>query len=122
MGIAQACLERILEIDPAHFYGAPYVLMGTILAARPGLAGGDAEKARMYFEKAIELSQGRFYFAQYHYAKYYAVRVQNKKLFLRLIQEVMGSQPDQLAAVCLINTVMKQKAKKLLAMSEDLFF
>ena len=122
MGIAQSCLERILEINPAHFYAAPYVLMGTILAAKPGLAGGDADQARVYFEKAMEINQGQFYFVHYHYAKYYAVRVQNKELFIELIQKVMDGQTDKVSATCLINAVMKQKAKKLLAMSEDLFF
>jgi len=122
MGAAQSCLERVLEIKPTHFYAAPYVLMGTILGAKPGAAGGDADQARLYFEKAMEISQGQFYFVQYHYAKYYAVRVQNKELFVKLIQEIIDGQPDRLSTVCLINSVMKQKAKKLLAMSEDLFF
>ncbi|MFO7738956.1 MAG: TRAP transporter TatT component family protein, partial [Desulfatiglandaceae bacterium] len=81
-----------------------------------------ADQARLYFEKAMEISQGQFYFVQYHYAKYYAVRVQNKELFVQLIQDIIDGQPDRLSAACLINSVMKQKAKKLLAMSEDLFF
>jgi hypothetical protein len=121
MGIAQSCLERILEMNPAHFYAAPCVLMGTILAAKPGLAGGDANRARVYFEKAMEISQGQFYFVHYNYAKYYAVRVQDRALFTELIQKILDGQPDQLPEACLINSVMQQKAKRLLAMSEDLF-
>jgi hypothetical protein len=122
MGVAQSCLERILEIDASHFHAAPCVLMGTILAARPAMAGGDAAQAKVYFEKAMEISKGQFFFVHYHYAKYYAVRVQDKALFLRLLQEIVDGRPDRLPGVCLINSVMQQKARKLLAMSEDLFF
>ncbi|MFH1933816.1 MAG: TRAP transporter TatT component family protein [Pseudomonadota bacterium] len=121
MGIAQACLERVLELNPGYLYGAPYVLMGTILAARPGLAGGDALKAKVYFEKAIEVSKGKFYFVQYYFARYYAVRIQDRRLFRKLAQEAVQGHPSELKDACLINSVMQQKAKKLLDMTEDLF-
>lgn len=121
MGIAQACLERVLELNPGYLYGTPYVLMGTILAARPGLAGGDAHQAKVYFEKAMEESKGRFYFVQHYFAKYYAVRIQDRRLFQKLAQEAVQGHPSELKDACLINSVMQQKAKKLLDMTEDLF-
>ena len=121
MVMAQACLERILEINPGYFYGAPRVLMGTILAARPGVIGGDADKAKMYFDKAMQVSEGKFYFVHYYFARYYAVRIQDKRLFQTLIQVIVQGNPSELKEVCLINTVMKEKARKLLEMTEDLF-
>jgi hypothetical protein len=121
MGIAQACLERILELNPDYFFGAPHVLMGTILAARPGLAGGDAVKARVYFEKAMQVSKGKFFLVHYYFARYYAVRTQDKELFLTLIKQVTQGHPGELKEVCLINSVMKEKARKLLETTEDLF-
>ena len=121
MGIAQACLERILELNPDYFFGAPHVLMGTILAARPGLAGGDAARAKVYFEKAIEVSEGKFFLVHYYFARYYAVRTQDKDLFLALIQDVTEGHPGELKEVCLINSVMKEKARKLLEMTDDFF-
>jgi hypothetical protein len=121
MGIAQACLGRVLELNPGYLYGTPYVLMGTILAARPGLAGGDARQAKVYFEKAMEVSKGKFYFVQYYFARYYAVRIQDRRLFRKLAQEAVQGHPSELEDACLINSVMQQKAKKLLDMTEDLF-
>jgi hypothetical protein len=121
MGIAQACLGRVLELNPGYLYGTPYVLMGTILAARPGLAGGDAPQAKVYFEKAMEVSKGKFYFVQYYFARYYAVRIQDRRLFRKLAQEAVQGHPSELKDACLINSVMQQKAKKLLDMAEDLF-
>jgi len=121
MGIAQACLGRVLELNPGYLYGTPYVLMGTILAARPELAGGDARQAKVYFEKAMEVSKGKFYFVQYYFARYYAVRIQDRRLFRKLAQEAVQGHPSELKDACLINSVMQQKAKKLLDMTEDLF-
>ena len=121
MGIAQACLRRVLELNPGYLYGTPYVLMGTLLAAKPELAGGDAPQAKVFFEKGMEVSKGKFYFVQYYFARVYAVRIQDKGLFQRLAQEVVQGHPSDLKDVCLINSIMQQKAKKLLGMTEDFF-
>lgn len=122
LSVAQACLEKVLEIKPDYFYGAPYILMGSVLAARPGSFGGDVKRAKACFEKAMHLSHRKFFLAHYNFARYYAVRVQNKELFLKLIKEVDSSPADELKDVCLINAVMKQKMKNLVEISEDLFF
>ncbi len=122
LGIAQACLERVLEIKPDYFYGAPYILMGSRLAAVPGPLGGDEARAKEYFEKAIEVTHGKFLLAHYFFARYYAVRVQDKELFSKLIKEVECAPADELAEVCLINAVVKDKTRRLMDRSEDLFF
>ena len=122
LGAAQACLERILEIQPDYFHGLAYLMMGSICAAMPAAFGGKAGLAKTYFEKAMGVSQGKFLLAHYYFAKYYAVRVQDKELFLKLAKEVEGSPSDGLKEVCLINAVMKKKTKQLLGKSEDLFF
>jgi len=118
---AQACLERILDITPEYFYGASYIMMGSILSARPRFLGGDEVKAKEYFEKAVRMSHGKFLLAHYYFAKIYAVRVQNKELFLKLIEEIDSTSPDELNEVCLINSVMKEKTKHLRHMMEELF-
>jgi tetratricopeptide (TPR) repeat protein len=122
LGAAQACLERVMEIKPDFFHGLSYIMKGSISASMPVALGGKADRAKTYFEKAIGVNNGKFLLAQYYFAKYYAVRVQDKELFLKLIKEVEGRPSDGLKEVCLINAVMKKKAKRLMEMSEDLFF
>ena len=121
LSIAESCLERVLEISPDYFYGTPYLLMGATLAARPKMLGGDAGRAKEYFEKAIALTQGRFLLARYYFARYYAVRVQDKGLFLKLIKDIDRVPPEDLKEACLINAVTKQKTRALIQMSEELF-
>ena len=118
--LAEACLKRVLEIEPDFYYGAPYVLMGAILAARPKMLGGNAPEAKSYFEKAIALSDGKFLLAQYYFARYYAVRIQDKKLFLTLAEEVAKAEPGDLKEACLINQAVKRKMAALAEMTDEL--
>ena len=119
--LAEACLKRVLEIEPDFYYGAPYVLMGAILAARPKMLGGNAPEAKSYFEKAIALSNGKFLLTQYYFARFYAVRVQDKKLFLALAKEVAEAEPGDLKEACLINQAVKRKMAALAEMADELF-
>jgi len=122
LSLAQECLNRVIELDPGYFYGSPYIINGSMLAARPKILGGNAAKAKEFFTKAISESKGRFFLAQYYYAKYYAVRVQDKELFLGLIEEVQQAPLDQLKEACLINSAIKEKMKGLKEIADELFF
>ncbi|MBW2205542.1 MAG: hypothetical protein JRG79_01425 [Deltaproteobacteria bacterium] len=122
LGAAQACLKKVLELDPEYFHGLPYILMGISLSARSPMFGGDVAEAKVFFEKALDLRERKFLLAQYYYARYYAVRVQNKKLFFELLDEIGQGKTAPLKDVCLINTMAKEKAAHLKEMSEDFFF
>ncbi len=121
LSVSEACLKRVLELDERFFYSAPHILMGANLAARPPLLGGSPEKARVHFEQALQENHRKFYLAQVYFAKYYAVRVQDKALFLRILAEVIHGNPGELKEVCLINRVMQTRAKELAKLAEDLF-
>lgn len=118
---AEACLRRVLEIDPLYLHGLPHILMGVSLSVRPPLLGGNPEKARAHFEAALKESDGKFFLTQVYFARYYAVRVQDKALFERLLQEVVAGDPEALKDVCLINQVMKKRAESLQKSKDDLF-
>lgn len=119
--LAQACLERIMDLDPEYFYGLPYVLMGVIYSARPKMLGGDINKAEMYFKKAFELTGYKFYLVHYYYARHYAVRIQDRKLFIKLLDDIEQGDPRTLQEVCLINQVIKNRSKELRKQADDLF-
>jgi hypothetical protein len=122
LGPSQACLKRVIEMDGSYFQGLPYILQGILLSARPSLLGGDREKARGRFEQALEVSRRKFFPAQYYYARYYAVAAQDRRLFLSLLDEIIRGNPHELNEVCLINTVMQQKAAILERKVDELFF
>jgi len=122
LAAAQACLDKVMELDPDYFFGAPYILAGSMLAARPQMLGGDAARAKEYFARAMAASNGAFFLAHYYYAKTYAVRVQDRALFLDTIHQAAEGRPDALEEVCLINAGIQEKIKGLEEKVDELFF
>ena len=55
-------------------------------------------------------------------AKSYCVQIQDKELFLKLLQTVEETPLDVLPEQRLINAIAKRKAKKLEENIDDLFF
>jgi tetratricopeptide (TPR) repeat protein len=121
LNASQALLDRVMEIDASYFQGLPHILMGVSLSARPPMLGGNVKQAKEHFDKALQLTDGKFFLAQYYFARYYAVRVQDKALFLRLTGEIEKMNPQELRDVCLINSVMQHKAKRLKEMVDEFF-
>jgi len=122
LGVSQACLERVIELNGNYFYGLPYILMGVSLSARPPMLGGDPNRSSFYFKKALDLNHRKFILNQYYFARFYAVRTQDKKLFFQLLDEVAQKNAQDLNDVCLINIMIQDKARKLRKMSDDLFY
>lgn len=121
LDLAQTCIQKVLAIEPGYLYGAPYALMGSLLAARPKLMGGDPPKAGEFFEKALSASRGKFFMIHYYFARYYAVRVQDRALFLSLIKQVENTAPEDLRDACLINAVFQRKMVELKDRIDEFF-
>jgi hypothetical protein len=120
--MVRMCLERIMEIDPDYFFGTPYALLGSLLAATPPVLGGDPSKSRDNFEKAIRSSKGLFFLSHVYFARHFAVRVQDRELFISLLDQVDRTDPGELPEACLVNVMMKKKAKRLKLKTDELFF
>ncbi len=116
-----ALMERALAIDDTYQHGGPHLFMGVYYAARPKQIGGEPEKAKEEFEKAIRIDGDDFLLAKVYYAKFYARQVFDKKLHDRLLKEVLAAKVVDGSDNALLNTVAQAKAKVLLAESDDYF-
>ena len=114
-------MERVLELDEGFYYGGPHLFMGVYHSSRPKAYGGDPERARRHFERALELSQGRFLMAHVLYAKYYARQVFDRALFVSTLEKVMQTPADSVPELTLLNTIAKQQAKDLLEQVDEYF-
>ncbi|MEE8269532.1 MAG: TRAP transporter TatT component family protein, partial [Nitrospinaceae bacterium] len=63
----------------------------------------------------------KFLMAKVIYAKTYAVQMQDRDLFKKLLNAVLDARSDILPEQQLANAVAKQKAQKLLESADDLF-
>jgi hypothetical protein len=117
----EAMMTRALAIDPKFFYGGPELFFGVYLGSRSPMMGGNPQKAKGHFERAIAASGGKFLMAKLLYARYYAVQYQEKKLFLKMLDEVENAPKDILPDQALANAIARSQARDLRRQAEELF-
>jgi hypothetical protein len=116
----EALMQRVLELDEAHERGAAHLYLGVLLTQRPASLGGQPERAREHFERALTLSEGRNLTAKVLYARQYARLVFDRPLHDRLLGEVVDADPEA-PGLTLGNTLAQEEARRLLAEADDYF-
>src|SRR4249919_292407 len=116
----EALLNRVVALDPNHDQGQAYMYLGVINSLRPEAVGGKPEQGRTFFEKAVEMSDGKNLYAKTLEAEFYARLVFNQDLHDKLLNEVLAADPAA-PGFTLINTLARQRAKKLLESGKDYF-
>jgi hypothetical protein len=117
----QALIEFVIEKDSSFYHGGAYLFLGTIEGSTPKSIGGNPDKSKEYFEKCLTLNGGKFLMTQLYYARTYAVATQDQPLFESLLKQVEDASVDILPEARLANVIAKQKARKLLALGNELF-
>lgn len=115
-----AIVKRVVELDPSYEYGAALAFMGALNSVRPAMLGGKPEEAREYFDRAIEVAPN-YLMSKVMMAQYFAVQVQDKELFTRLLRGVLASDPAALPERRLTNEIAQRRAKLLLDRVKEYF-
>ena len=113
-------VERMLELDEGYQFGSPHMYMGVFKSLVPPALGGDSDKARYHFERAISLSVGKNLYAKVLFAERYARNALDRELHDRLLDEVLAADPAA-AGLTLQNRLAQQRAKELKATADDFF-
>jgi hypothetical protein len=116
----QALFDHYLNISGDEVNSSVYTYMGIMLTLVPPSWGGEAERAREFFEKAIAESGGADLSAKVEYARGYAKLLYERELHDRLLNEVMEADPNQKGFV-LSNVMAQEEAATLLAEADDYF-
>lgn len=117
---AKAVMERVLEIDETFYYAAPHRYFGTFYSKAPSIAGGDVEKSKVHFDKAMEMAP-EYLATKVLYAEYYATKTQDRDLYEKSLQEVIDADISGHDDILPENESEKRKAEKLLAEVEENF-
>ncbi|MDP2343351.1 MAG: TRAP transporter TatT component family protein [Deltaproteobacteria bacterium] len=126
----KATMDHVKALDETFFYAAPWRYFGGYEAATAGIAGGSLEKSKENFEKAITLAPN-YFGTKVLYADFLCPKLQKdedgdgtpdgKKLFEKLLNEVIAADPTVDPAIEAENRLEQKKAKKLLAKVDELF-
>jgi hypothetical protein len=113
-------VERAIALDEGYYNAAPHVFMGVVHSSLGESIGGNPEKGRAHFERALELTGRKAHIVHVNYAEAYAVQKQDHALFVKLLEEVMNAPETEDPGLALANAVAKRRAKQLLAQADDL--
>ena len=112
--------KRLLVLEPTYKNGGAHLYMAVLTTLLPPALGGKPEIGKKHFEQAISLSKNKNLMAKVLFAEKYAKLVFNKELHDKLLNEVLKADPV-VPDLTLMNTLAQQRAKELLAMSDDYF-
>lgn len=120
----RALLERAVALDPAVDEAGPHRALGAWIAALPSAAGGGAGQARRHFDRAAALAPDDL-LRRVREAETWAVLVQDRALFLALLDEVLAagvSQPRSLPSTRgPENAIAREQARALRKRVDRLF-
>lgn len=116
----RALLRRVLELDETFDGGAIHETMIAI-EALPEMMGGSPERARMHFERAVELSGGHHCAPYVTFATTVVLREQDRGAFDELLQAALAVDLDADPSARLANRLSRARAELFLRRADDLF-
>jgi predicted anti-sigma-YlaC factor YlaD len=114
-------VTRALELDEGYYHAGGHMIFGALFGGMSKTLGGDPEKARKHFDRALSLTRRRFLLVQVMYAKTLAVQLQDPALFKKLLDEVLAADLSIFPEQKLANVAAKRRARRLLARQGELF-
>ena len=117
---ARSLVERAVELDETYFNYSGLTFLGVVNASLPPALGGNPDRAREFFERALEMTDRKFFTVHVSYARTYAVQTQDRNLYIRLLREVVdGGDPEPTAR--LANAMARRQAIRWLRRTDQLF-
>ncbi len=118
--IAEALMDRALDLDEKYGEGAIHSFMITYEMSRQGAPGDPAVRSRRHFDRAVELSGGQRAGPFVALAEAVSVPKQNRTEFESLLKRALAINPDTKPEWRLENLVMQKRARWLLGRVDDL--
>ncbi len=118
---AKAMMDKVLEIDKNFEKGTIQDFYVSYYGAMPENMGGDANKAREYYKKALEAAGSNATSPHLSLATTVSVNEQNLKEFKELLNKVLEVNPDADPENRLVHILNQRKARWLLEHAGDFF-
>lgn len=117
---ARSLVERAVELDETYFNYSGLTFLGVVNASLPEALGGNPQRARELFERALAATDRKFFTVQFSFARTYAVGRQDRALYVSLLREIVdGGDPEPSAR--LANRMTRRRAIRWLRRMDQLF-
>ncbi|MDE1976579.1 MAG: hypothetical protein KGL04_01670 [Elusimicrobia bacterium] len=118
---AVAIMRRVQELSPDYHFAGPEIFFGVYYASRPAILGGNTAKAKDFFDRAIKMTNGEYLMDYVLEARYLAVALQDKPLFVSLLKRAQDSVPGRIPGAMLTDKAAQKEAGELLRRVDDYF-
>ena len=119
--LVEGLIGRAFELEPEFDHGAIHEFLIAYDGGRTEAMGGSIERARLHFEQAIRLSEGKRAQPLLSLAETVEVRLQDRKAFEALLKRALKIDPDARPEWRLANLVAQRRARWLLSRADLLF-
>jgi predicted anti-sigma-YlaC factor YlaD len=119
--LVEALVRRAFELEPDFDHGAIHEFLIAYEGGRSEAMGGSSASARLHFEAAMRLSEGKRAQPLVSLAETVDVRLQNRREFETLLKRALAIDPDTRPEWRLANLVAQRRARWLLSRADLLF-
>ena len=114
-------MERVMALDENYFFAGPHRYFGAMYGLAPGFAGGDMDKSREHFEKAIALAPN-YLGSRVLYLEVWAQKEEDEDVWREQMDIIDATAEGALDGMTPENHFEKKKAADLKSKEEDIFF
>ena len=114
-------MERVMALDENYFFAGPHRYFGAMYGLAPGFAGGDMDKSREHFEKAISLAP-TYLGSRVLYLEVWAQKEEDEDVWREQMDIIDATAEEALDGMTPENHFEKKKAADLKSKEEDIFF
>jgi len=118
--IVDALIHRALELDEPWDAGSLTEFM-IAFETRGDAQGGSLDRARTYFDRTMELAQGKRISPLVSLAENVSITIQNRAEFEKLLDEAIAFDCDKYPETRLVNLLAQKHARQLKALAGSLF-
>lgn len=119
--VAEALVRRALALEETYDHGTIHVFLISYEMSRAGLSAEAPAMARRHFARAVELTGGQHAAPYVTLAESVSISERNRKEFEQLLARALKLDAAAKPEWRLVNTVMQQRARWLLARTDKLF-
>ncbi len=119
-GRSRELLKAMMKIDPDWYGGAAVFSWATYYAVVPGFLGGDMEKSKEYFDRAIKAGETKIN-TRVVRARYFHAKNKDRKEFKKDLEWAVSQEPKKSIDIYPWGVFHKAKAKKMLKNIDQYF-
>ncbi|GAC1620696.1 MAG: hypothetical protein PVS2B2_18610 [Candidatus Acidiferrum sp.] len=117
----EALVDRAYELNPGYDHGVIDQFLISYESARQGAKGDFAERCKVHFDRAVQLTDGQLASPYISFAETVSVQKQNRSEFEQLLKQALAVDPDARPEWRLSNLILQKRARWLLSREDSLF-